>query len=93
MQQFKSKFCGLKIGRIRLMVVLVVAPASARDMTIKLFSNPNPEESEDCLYANVWAPKGTAPEGGWPVMFWIYGGNLQIGDSGEYSLVIGSIGA
>lgn len=52
-------------------------------MTIKLFSNPNPEESEDCLYANVWAPKGDAPEGGWPVMFWIYGGNLQLGDSCE----------
>jgi carboxylesterase type B len=38
-----------------------------------------PEESEDCLYLNVWVPSRTPPAGGYPVMFWIYGGNLQFG--------------
>jgi carboxylesterase type B len=41
-----------------------------------------PEESEDCLYLNVWVPAGDAPEGGFPVMFWLYGGNLQFGTAG-----------
>lgn len=36
-------------------------------------------ESEDCLYINVWAPAKKAPAGGWPVMFWIYGGDLTSG--------------
>ena len=57
-------------------------PPQARNMTIQIFSLPMPEESEDCLYLNVWAPSKKAPEGGWPVMFWIYGGNLQFGYSG-----------
>lgn len=49
-------------------------------MTIKIFGTPMPEvESEDCLYLNVWSPPGKAPAGGFPVMFWIYGGNLQFG--------------
>jgi Carboxylesterase family len=42
-----------------------------------------PEESEDCLYLNVWAPSKKPPAEGWPVMFWIYGGNLQFGYSGK----------
>jgi len=41
-----------------------------------------PEESEDCLYLNVWVPAGDAPDGGFPVMFWLYGGNLQFGTAG-----------
>ena len=34
-------------------------------------------ESEDCLYLNVYTPAGST--GGKPVIFWIYGGNLQLG--------------
>ncbi|KAH7396734.1 paraben-hydrolyzing esterase precursor [Phaeosphaeria sp. MPI-PUGE-AT-0046c] len=34
---------------------------------------------EDCLQSNVWVPVGKAPEGGWPVLFWIHGGFLQLG--------------
>ena len=30
--------------------------------------------SEDCLFLNVFVPKGRAPEGGWPVFVWIHGG-------------------
>ncbi|GAM86514.1 hypothetical protein ANO11243_045280 [Dothideomycetidae sp. 11243] len=39
-------------------------------------------ESEDCLYVNVWAPANACPESKLPVMFWIYGGNLQFGSGG-----------
>ncbi|KAF2750819.1 Carboxylesterase [Sporormia fimetaria CBS 119925] len=40
-----------------------------------------PPDSEDCLYANVYVPAGRAPLGGYPVMFWIYGGGFQFGGS------------
>ncbi|TID14578.1 Ferrochelatase [Venturia nashicola] len=53
-----------------------------RNFTITVFSTPMPEESEDCLYLNVWVPGGAAPEGGFPVLFWLYGGNLQFGTAG-----------
>jgi carboxylesterase type B len=35
---------------------------------------------EDCLAVNVWLPPGDAPETGWPILAWIHGGWLQIGD-------------
>jgi para-nitrobenzyl esterase len=35
--------------------------------------------AEDCLYANVWAPQGTARN--LPVMVWIYGGGFVNGGS------------
>ena len=31
-------------------------------------------QCEDCLTLNVWTPSGTPPHGGFPVMFYIYGG-------------------
>jgi carboxylesterase type B len=44
---------------------------------------PEPEliEKEDCLYLNIWVPAGTPPEAGWPVVFYIHGGWLQIGNA------------
>lgn len=56
--------------------------SAVRNLTITIYSTPMPEESEDCLYLNVWVPSGDAPEGGFPVMFWLYGGNLQFGTAG-----------
>lgn len=35
---------------------------------------------EDCLAVNVWLPPGDPPEEGWPILAWIHGGWLQIGD-------------
>ena len=32
------------------------------------------------MYVNVWAPSGKPPPGGWPVIIWIHGGWLQLGD-------------
>lgn len=47
-----------------------------------VFNNPGgapPEESEDCLYLNVYAPQNASLTNLKPVMFWIFGGNLQFG--------------
>lgn len=38
--------------------------------------------SEDCLYLNVWTPAKSADEK-LPVMFWIFGGGLQVGYPSE----------
>ena len=43
---------------------------------------PLPEQSEDCLYLNIWAPSNKKPEG-CPVAFWIHGGAFDHGFSSE----------
>jgi acetylcholinesterase len=58
-------------------------PAATREFTIAVFNNPAPAESEDCLYLNVFAPSTLPPPGGYPVMFWIYGGSLEFGNAGQ----------
>ncbi|KAM0748013.1 alpha/beta-hydrolase, partial [Meredithblackwellia eburnea MCA 4105] len=42
---------------------------------------PNVKYTEDCLHNNIWTPVGDPPEGGWPVLFWVHGGWLQIGNA------------
>src|ERR1700730_1330190 len=42
----------------------------------------DPNASEDCLYLNVYAPRGTVT--GLPVMVWIYGGANAVGASDFY---------
>ena len=39
--------------------------------------------NEDCLFANVWAPSGTAPGDGKPVMVWLHGGAYVLGSSSQ----------
>ncbi|MFX0058090.1 MAG: carboxylesterase/lipase family protein [Candidatus Hodarchaeota archaeon] len=39
----------------------------------------NQEQSEDCLYLNIWTPQADAKSR--PVMFWIHGGGFLIGSS------------
>ncbi|KAF2811682.1 alpha/beta-hydrolase [Mytilinidion resinicola] len=51
-------------------------PACMQQFT-KLFDTPDPGESEDCLYLNVYVPSTGST--GKAVMFWIYGGDLQYG--------------
>lgn len=58
-------------------------PEASRNITMVTFNNPPPQESEDCLYLNVFAPSSPPPPGGYPVMFWIYGGALQFGNAGQ----------
>ena len=42
---------------------------------------PNP--SEDCLFLNVWRPKGLARGARAPVLFWIHGGGLDTGTGAQ----------
>ncbi|EOA86252.1 uncharacterized protein SETTUDRAFT_161464 [Exserohilum turcica Et28A] len=56
-----------------------------RDKVMELFNNPlsdAPEESEDCLYVNVYTPTGVNSSSNKAVMFWIFGGNLEFGTGG-----------
>lgn len=57
-------------------------PGDDRDRREALFYNPPPRnESEDCLYLNVYAPQGGEDDKA--VFFWIYGGS---GINGAISL-------
>ncbi|PIA90596.1 Para-nitrobenzyl esterase [Cercospora beticola] len=58
-------------------------PELVAQFTKLIFNNPAPEESEDCLYLNVYAPSTPAPCDGRPVLVWIYGGSLQFGNAGQ----------
>lgn len=81
-QQFKGQ-SGHSGVWIHLLMKLTGPEGNAlRNFSIVIYSTPMPEESEDCLYLNVWVPGGDVPEGGFPVLFWIYGGNLQFGTAG-----------
>ncbi|KAK7524705.1 Carboxylesterase [Phyllosticta citriasiana] len=51
------------------------------NVTTTLYNTPPLEDSEDCLYVNVFAPAGPGPPGGRAVAFWIYGGNYEFGGS------------
>jgi carboxylesterase type B len=58
-------------------------PQDDYDFVRGIFNVPAPEESEDCLYLNVFAPDTEPPEGGRAVLFWIYGGSLRFGNAGQ----------
>jgi para-nitrobenzyl esterase len=49
---------------------------------------PQPAESEDCLFLNVWTP-GVNDNGKRPVMFWLHGGGFTSG-SDSSALYIGA---
>jgi para-nitrobenzyl esterase len=46
-------------------------------------SFPGSNNSEDCLYLNVWSPAKT-PKDKLPVFVWIYGGGFAMGSSSQY---------
>ncbi|KAJ4353612.1 uncharacterized protein N0V89_005342 [Didymosphaeria variabile] len=62
-------------------------PIDDRDFIQDVFSIPRPEESEDCLYLNVFAPKKTwkksLRKSRYPVLYWIYGGGFSFGNAGQ----------
>ena len=43
-----------------------------------------PSATEDCLYLNVFTPAGARAGGDHPVMVWIHGGGLWLGESQDY---------
>jgi para-nitrobenzyl esterase len=43
-----------------------------------------PSTAEDCLYLNVFAPAGRKHDDDHPVLVWIHGGGLLIGESDDY---------
>lgn len=47
----------------------------------EFFWQGDPKFSEDCLYLNVWTPKGAAgnPDKKLPVAFWVHGGGYNAG--------------
>ncbi|KAK1994900.1 carboxylesterase [Colletotrichum falcatum] len=55
---------------------------SSQALQKRYFGNPTgplPEESEDCLYLNVFTPPNVSPTSKKAVMFWLFPGNLQFG--------------
>ncbi|CAI6297535.1 unnamed protein product [Periconia digitata] len=64
-------------------------PEDYRNLFLNLLNTPAPEESEDCLNLNVYAPATRAPDNGRAVMFWIFGGGLFSGH-GSYPVYDGS---
>ena len=63
-----------------MLIVFNADPEASRNFTIAAFSEGT-EESEDCLYLNVFAPDTPGEEK--VVMFWIYGGALEFGYAGN----------
>ncbi|TVY82450.1 Acetylcholinesterase [Lachnellula suecica] len=58
-------------------------PLASRKFARAIYNEPAPGESEDCLYLNIFAPSTQPPEGGFTVMFWLYGGSLDFGNAGQ----------
>lgn len=44
---------------------------------------PYPDPHEDCLFLNIWTPKGATNESALPVLFWIHGGALTTGTGAQ----------
>ena len=44
------------------------------------------DESEDCLYLNIWTPASATAQSRLPVLFWIHGGAFLHGCGSERSL-------
>ena len=73
--------------------IQVFNPFESRDYVQDVFSIPRPEESEDCLYLNVFAPRkeenvddedtDCEDDEPYPVLYWMYGGGFRFGNAGQ----------
>ncbi|TDL14964.1 carotenoid ester lipase precursor [Rickenella mellea] len=52
-----------------------------QNFTLPGLPGPETAGSEDCLFLNVFAPSSIAPGRLLPVVFWLYGGGFEDGDS------------
>ncbi|KAM4833740.1 carboxylesterase 1D-like [Thomomys bottae] len=50
----------------------------------ELFTNKKESISEDCLYLNIYTPANLTKNSRLPVMVWIHGGGLLVGDASSY---------
>lgn len=50
------------------------------DPPTTFYAFDEPDQSEDCLYLNIWSPKGARQA---PVMVWLHGGSLLNGAGGD----------
>ena len=57
--------------------------AACAQLDVRDAKHPEMRGSEDCLTANVYAPREAK---GWPVLVFIHGGSNLIGASSEYDL-------
>ena len=62
-----------------------IAPQEGMDALDALLPSPPQEQSEDCLYLNLWTPALDAHNhaAGRPVMLWIHGGAFTLGSGSE----------
>jgi len=81
-QQFMCKSSRCLVRYLRQSLTRI-DPLASQQFTELVFNTPAPQESEDCLYLNVYAPAAPAAGEGRAVMFWIYGGSLQFGTAGQ----------
>eukprot|EP01057_Protomagalhaensia_wolfi_P004151 Protomagalhaensia_wolfi_Nauph_80__4150@NODE_421_length_2555_cov_157_445151_g315_i0_p2_GENE_NODE_421_length_2555_cov_157_445151_g315_i0NODE_421_length_2555_cov_157_445151_g315_i0_p2_ORF_typecomplete_len284_score45_66COesterase/PF00135_28/1_4e73Abhydrolase_3/PF07859_13/3_6e17Say1_Mug180/PF10340_9/0_0055Say1_Mug180/PF10340_9/0_094Esterase/PF00756_20/4_9e06Chlorophyllase2/PF12740_7/5_4e05Peptidase_S9/PF00326_21/6_6e05Abhydrolase_2/PF02230_16/0_0014DUF1749/PF08538_10/0_0073_NODE_421_length_2555_cov_1 len=49
-----------------------------------MFLATTPQQSDDCLFLNIWTPKETTDSKQWPVLFWIHGGSYASGSGCGY---------
>eukprot|EP00211_Chloroparvula_japonica_P001153 CAMPEP_0119131572 /NCGR_PEP_ID=MMETSP1310-20130426/10456_1 /TAXON_ID=464262 /ORGANISM="Genus nov. species nov., Strain RCC2339" /LENGTH=570 /DNA_ID=CAMNT_0007122155 /DNA_START=74 /DNA_END=1786 /DNA_ORIENTATION=+ len=69
----------------------IIRPICVQDDIPPLNATYRPSDSsEDCLYLNVFTPKGVAPSSGFPVMFFIHGGGY-IGGAGSDNIYWGDV--
>ncbi len=65
-------------------IVDATAPGATCPQPTNQFSTPPNTQSEDCLFLNVWRPRGADRDDRLPVMFWIHGGALVTGTGASY---------
>lgn len=60
-----------------------VGPACPQPTDPRIPLDLGAPQGDDCLSLNVWAPAGTAPGAGKPVLVWVHGGAYLLGSSAQ----------
>jgi para-nitrobenzyl esterase len=65
-------------------IIEATAPGATCPQPINQFSTPAATQNEDCLFLNVWRPRGADRDERLPVLFWIHGGALVNGTGAAF---------